>query len=187
MIDEIETEEIEIEKTEEIEGIEEINEDDERQKQKEIKKLEDEINQKEEEYKALYDKYLRVSAEYDNFRKRTAKEKEGIYSDAAIDVLKNILPVLDNIERAVQFCDVSDPEKVFDGFKIIYSQFLNVLEKIGVSEIKSEGETFNPEVHNAVMHEENDEYPDNTIAEVMQKGYIKGDKIIRPAMVKVVN
>ena len=179
--------EIEIEETDEIEELEEINEGDEKQIQKEIKNLEEEIKQKEEEYKALYDKYLRVNAEYDNFRKRTAKEKEGIYSDAAIDVLKNILPVLDNTERAVQFCDVSDPEKVFEGFKIIYAQFLNALEKIGVSEIKSEGENFDPEVHNAVMHEENDEYPDNTITEVMQKGYIKGDKIIRPAMVKVVN
>lgn len=156
-------------------------------KQKEIKKLEEEIKQKEEEYGVLYDKYLRVNAEYDNFRKRTAKEKEGIYSDAAIDVLKNVLPVLDNIERAVQFCDVSEPEKVFEGVRIIYSQFLNALEKIGVEEIKAEGEQFNPEVHNAVMHEQNDDHPENTVAEVMQKGYIKGDRIIRPAMVKVVN
>ncbi|MCL1794684.1 MAG: nucleotide exchange factor GrpE [Oscillospiraceae bacterium] len=161
--------------------------DDLKEKQKEIKNLEGEIKQKDEEYGALYDKYLRVNAEYDNFRKRTAKEKEGIYSDATADVLKNILPVLDNIERAVQFFDVSQPEKVFEGFKIIYSQFLGALEKIGVEEIKSEGEQFNPEVHNAVMHEENDEHPDNTIMEVMQKGYVKGDKIIRPAMVKVVN
>jgi molecular chaperone GrpE len=185
MIDEIEENE-EVEENEENEEVEEatdvINE-----RQKEIKKLEEEIKQKEEDHKILYDKYLRVNAEYDNFRKRTAKEKEGIYSDAAIDVLKYILPVLDNIGRAVQFCDTSDPEKVFEGFKIIYSQFLGTLEKIGVEEIKAEGEQFDPEFHNAVMHEENDGYPDNTITEVMQKGYTKGDRVIRPSMVKVVN
>ena len=158
-----------------------------KEKQKEIKKLEDEIKKKEEEHGSLFDKYLRVNAEYDNFRKRTAKEKEGIYSDAAIDVLKNILPVLDNFERAVQFFDASDPEKVFEGFKIIYSQFLGALEKIGVEEIKSEGEKFNPEIHNAVMHEEDGGQPENTVAAVMQKGYARGDRIIRPAMVKVVN
>ena len=158
-----------------------------KEKQKEIKNLEEAIRKKDEEHGALYDKYLRVTAEYDNFRKRTAKEKEGIYSDAAIDVLKNILPVLDNVERAVQFFDVSEPEKVFEGFKIIHSQFLGALEKIGVEEIKSEGEKFNPEVHNAVMHEENEDQPENTVTDVMAKGYIKGDKIIRPAMVKVVN
>ena len=168
--------------------VEELSESEETDKsEEEIKKLSAEIKQKEDEYKALYDKYLRVIAEYDNFRKRTAKEKEVIYSDATIDVLKNILPVLDNVERAVQFYDVSEPEKFFEGVKIIHSQFLGALEKIGVEEIKSEGEQFDPEIHNAVMHEENDGHPENTVAEVMQKGYAKGDKVIRPAMVKVVN
>jgi molecular chaperone GrpE len=187
MIEEIENiEEIEAKEPETEEEGDKTN-DILKQKQKEIKNLEEAIKKKEEEYNILYDKYLRVNAEYDNFRKRTAKEKEGIYSDASIDVLKNILPVLDNIERAVSFCDVSEPEKVFEGFKIIYSQFINVLNKIGVEEIKSEGEQFNPEIHNAVMHEQNNDHPDNTITEVMQKGYIKGEKIIRPAMVKVVN
>jgi molecular chaperone GrpE len=135
----------------------------------------------------LYDKYLRITAEYDNFRKRTAKEKEGIYSDAVIDVLKNILPVLDNIERAVQFADSSEPEKVSDGVKMIYSQFMNSLSKIGVEEILAAGEKFDPEIHNAVFHEEDESQPDNTVTEVLQKGYIKNDKVIRPAMVKVVN
>jgi len=182
-IENIETEEVETEPEADPGG----PSDDLKERQREIKKLEDEIKQKDEEYKALYDKYLRVNAEYDNFRKRTAKEKEGIYSDAAIDVLKGLLPVLDNIERAVQFCDVSDPEKVFEGFRIIYAQFVGALENIGVTEIKAEGEPFDPEVHNAVLHEENEDYPDNTVAEVMQKGYIKGDRVIRPSMVKVVN
>jgi len=158
-----------------------------KEKQKEIKKLTAELDKKSEDYDVLYDKYLRINAEYDNFRKRTAKEKEGIYSDSVIDVLKTILPVLDNIERAVQFSETSEPEKVSEGLKMIYSQFINSLEKLGVEEIKSEGEQFDPEIHNAVFHEEDESQPDNTVTEALQKGYIRGDKVVRPAMVKVVN
>ena len=154
---------------------------------KEAKKLCAELDRKTGEYDGLYDKYLRINAEYDNFRKRTAKEKEGIYSDAATDVLKNILPILDNIERAVQYADSAEPDKVSDGVKMIYSQFMNSLANIGVEEIKAAGEQFDPEIHNAVSHEEDETQPDNTVTEVLQKGYIKGDKVIRPAMVKVVN
>jgi len=158
-----------------------------KEKSNEIKKLGDELAKKTEDYDNLYDKYLRVNAEYDNFRKRTAKEKEGIYSDAAIDILKNLLPTLDNLERAVQYADATEPEKVSDGVKMIYAQFINSLANIGVEEIKSVGEQFDPEVHNAVFHEEDESKPDNTVTEALQKGYIKGDKVIRPAMVKVVN
>ena len=136
------------------------------------------------EYGELYDRYLRVNAEYENFRKRTAKEKDGIYSGAVTDILKNILPVADNMERALQF---SDAEKVFEGLKIIYSQFAAALERLGVEEIKTDGERFDPLVHNAVFHEEDETKPANTVTETLQKGYIKGDKVIRPAMVKVVN
>ena len=158
-----------------------------KEKQKELKKLSEEFDKKNEEYDVLYDKYLRITAEYDNFRKRTAKEKEGIYSDAVIDVLKNILPVLDNVERAMQFADSSEPEKVSEGVKMIYAQFIKSLSNIGVEEIIASGEKFNPEIHNAVFHEEDENQPANTVADVLQKGYIKGDKIVRPAMVKVVN
>ncbi|MCL2095775.1 MAG: nucleotide exchange factor GrpE [Oscillospiraceae bacterium] len=140
--------------------------------------------EKRKEYDALYDKYLRVAAEYENFRKRTAKEKEGIYSEAVIDVLNNILPISDNMERALQF---SDSEKVLEGMKMIYQQFTDSLARLGVEEIKAEGEKFNPEVHNAVFHEEDGSQPENTVTEVLQKGYARGDKIIRPAMVRVVN
>ena len=136
------------------------------------------------EYDELYDRYLRVNAEYENFRKRTAKEKDGIYAGAVIDVLKDILPVADNMERALQF---SDAEKVFEGFKMICSQFSAAFERLGVEEIKSDGERFDPLIHNAVFHEEDETKPANTVTETLQKGYIKGDKVIRPAMVKVVN
>ncbi|MCL2158564.1 MAG: nucleotide exchange factor GrpE [Oscillospiraceae bacterium] len=153
----------------------------------EIKRLTEEIKQKDAERSALNDKYLRIAAEYENFRKRTAKEKEGIYADATIDALKNILPVLDNFERAMQFSSVSEPEKLAEGIKLIYAQFVASLEKLGVEEIAAAGETFDPEIHNAVMHEQDDSQPENTVTEVMMKGYIKGDRVIRPAMVKVVN
>ena len=158
-----------------------------KEKQKELKKLNEDFTKKNEDYNVLYDKYLRVNAEYDNFRKRTAKEKEGIYADAVADVLKTILPVLDNIERAIQFSENPDAVKISEGIKIIHAQFLNSLNQLGVEEIKAEGEQFNPEVHNAVFHEEDESQPDNTVTEALQKGYIKGDKVIRPAMVKVVN
>ena len=177
---------------EETEIVDESNENAEKnentkQNKKDLKKLRAELEEKNEEYDALYDKYLRVNAEYDNFRKRTAKEKEGIYSDAVIDVLSNILPALDNLERAVQFADSSEPEKVSEGVKMIHAQFINSFAKIGVEEIKAEGEQFDPEIHNAVFHEEDEGKPNNTVTEVLQKGYIRGDKVIRPAMVKVVN
>jgi len=173
------------ETTEEIEDAETV-EDNGKSENKE-KNPGEELEKKNEEYDVLYNKYLRITAEYDNFRKRTAKEKEGIYSDAVADVLKFILPVLDSVERAAQFSETSEPEKVSEGIKMICSQFINSLVKLGVEEIKSEGEQFNPEVHNAVFHEEDESQPDNTVTDVLQKGYIKGDKIIRPAMVKVVN
>jgi molecular chaperone GrpE len=177
--EEIVTEE---ENTEEVEIIEK----DEDEAYKEF-----EESKESEEFKALHDKYIRLYAEYENFRKRTAKEKDEIYSNAAADVLKNIFPVLDSFERALQFSgdaiDAIEPEKVLEGLKMIESQFLNALTKIGVEEIKAEGEQFNPEMHNAVFHETDESKPDNTVTEVLQKGYIKGDKVLREAMVKVVN
>ena len=160
--------------TNESEGIEEVEEVAE----------DGELKKKDKDYDELYDRYLRVRAEYENFRKRTAKEKEGIYSDAIIDVLNNILPVADNMERALQF---SDAEKVLEGIKLIYAQFAESLARMGVGEIKSDGEPFDPAIHNAVAHGEDGTKPENTVAETLQKGYIKGDKVIRPAMVRVVN
>ena len=138
------------------------------------------------ELDALNDKYIRLYAEYENFRKRTAKEKDEIYSNAAADVLKSIFPVLDNFERALQFSG-DEPEKVLEGLKMIETQFLNALAKVGVEEIQAEGGQFNPELHNAVFHEQDENQPENTVIEVLQKGYIKGDRVLRPAMVRVVN
>lgn len=134
------------------------------------------------EYDELYDKYLRSAAEYENYRKRSAKEKENIYSEAVADVLRFLLPVLDNLERAAAY---SEPEKVLDGLKLILNQFADSFSKLGVEEIKAVNEEFNPEFHNAVMLEENSDLPDNTISDVLIKGYRRGDKIIRASSVKV--
>ena len=136
------------------------------------KKLENEIEalrlalaKKEEELAGQNEKYLRVLAEYDNFRKRSRAEHESAYSDAYADAINALLPVLDNIERAASFEDA--------------------LEKLGVTEIETA--SFDPRFHNAVMHVEDESLGEGTIVEVFQKGYKKGDKVIRHAMVKVAN
>ena len=128
------------------------------------------------------DKYLRILAEYDNYRKRTVKEKEGIYSDAYGEALKALLPVADNLELAVRY---DQGDKVVEGVKMVLNQLHDALGKMGIEEIETK--TFDPNVHNAVMHTEDDAYGEGEIVEVFQKGYRKGDKIIRYAMVKVAN
>ena len=131
------------------------------------------------------DKYLRLAAEYDNFRKRTAREKEHVYDDAKIDTIKPFLGVLDNLERGVAQFEEGDPHR--QGLEMICKQFQEVLTKLNVAEIPDFGEKFNPEVHNAVMHTEDENAEENTIVEVFQKGYTLGDKVLRFAMVKVAN
>lgn len=133
---------------------------------------------------AAQDKFMRLSAEYDNYRKRTAKEKEGIYTDSCVDVLKEILPVIDNLERALA-ADGSNGD-LKKGVEMTLKQFNDALEKLNVEEIPADG-NFDPNLHNAVMHIESDEFGENEIAEVFQKGYKRGDKVLRYSMVKVAN
>lgn len=130
------------------------------------------------------DKYLRMIAEYDNYRRRTAKEKDGIYADAYADALKGILPIIDNLERAV---GVSEPEALQKGLSMTLKGAEDALAKMGVTSFGEKGETFDPEKHNAVMHIEDEEHGEGEITEVYQKGYAKGDKILRFAMVIVAN
>ena len=132
-----------------------------------------------------HDQYLRLAAEYDNYRKRTAKEKEGIYANAKIDTIKPFLAVLDNLERGVSQFEEGDAHR--QGMELICKQFSEVLTKLGVAEIPALGEKFDPEKHNAVMHTEDETAAENTVVEVFQKGYTLGDKILRFAMVKVAN
>ena len=131
------------------------------------------------------DKYLRLAAEYDNYRKRTTKEKEGIYADAKLDTVKPFLDVADNLDRAVSLFEEGDPHR--QGVELIAKQLSAVLEKLGVTEIEALGQPFDPEKHNAVMHIEDESFGENTVAEVFQKGYQMGDKVVRFAMVKVAN
>ena len=139
---------------------------------------------KTEECAAINDKYLRMAAEYENFRKRSLKEREGIYADACADCISALLPILDNLERAAQYKN-DDPATVAKGLEMTLKSFYDTLGKLGVTEIPAE--TFDPNVHNAVMHIEDDEHGEGEIVEVLQKGFIKGEKVIRYSMVKVAN
>ena len=164
-----------------------------RQDKKKIKKLEADIAEctKElEKAKAVIaeanDKYTRLFAEFDNYRKRTAKEREGIYTDAYVDAIGEILPILDNMERALQYKD-NDSENIARGLEMIMKSFVDTLGKMGVSEIEALGAEFDPNLHNAVMHVDDEAYGENEIVEVFMKGYRKGDKVLRHSMVKVAN
>ena len=131
------------------------------------------------------DKYLRLAAEYDNYRKRTAMEKESIYGDAKADTIKPLLAVYDNLERGIAQYDEADVHR--QGLELILRQFSEALTKLGVTEIEAKGQPFDPEKHNAVMHVEDEEAGENTVVEVFQKGFMLGDKVLRFAMVKVAN
>ena len=133
------------------------------------------------------DQFMRVCAEYDNFRKRSAKEREGVYADAYADALMQIIPVIDNLERAAGFGNAGDAKQLSDGVNMILSQFTSVLEKMGIEAFGEKGEPFDPNIHNAIMHEEDPEQDESILGEVFQRGYRRGDKIIRCAMVKVIN
>ena len=132
------------------------------------------------------DQFLRLYAEYDNFRKRSQKEKQDIYSSSKADVIKEILPVLDNFERAASNKEAS-PEDYQKGIEMIFNQFVQILSKQGVESFGEKGDAFDPNIHNAVMTVEDDSLGENVIAEVFTKGYKLGDKIIRDAVVKVAN
>lgn len=133
------------------------------------------------------DQYLRLAAEYDNFRKRSQKEKEAIYSDCKSSVINELLTVIDNFERCVDFNENTSFEDYRKGVEMTYKQFTSALAKLGIESFGAEGETFDPNLHNAVMHEENEDLPENTITKVLMKGYKTGDKIIRAAVVAVAN
>lgn len=139
----------------------------------------------EEQYAALNDKYLRLCAEYDNFRRRSQKEKDSLYGDVKAETLKKFLPVYDNLVRAL--AQSTADEAYRKGVEMIMTQFNTTMEKLGVSEIDCLGKTFDPAFHNAVMHVDDEEKGENEIVEVFQKGFIMGDKVIRFAMVKVAN
>ena len=149
-----------------------------------IAELEKKLEEKDAALAEQNDKYMRMMAEYDNFRKRSAKEKEGTYADAYADALTSILPIIDNLERAV---GVSEAEAVLKGLEMTLKGAAEALTKMGVEAFGAEGDQFDPNIHNAVMMVESDERAEGEIVSVFQKGYRKGDKIIRYAMVTVAN
>ena len=134
---------------------------------------------------AQEDKYLRLAAEYDNYRKRTAKEKEALWTDIKADTAAAFLPVYDNLERAVNQPTADEAYK--KGVEMTMNQLKEVFSKLGIEEIPALGETFDPNLHNAVMHIDDENFGENTIAEVFQAGFRCGEKVIRFSMVKVAN
>ncbi len=150
--------------------------------QNEIESLKKQLEDKEAELAEQKETHLRLAAEYDNFRRRSKAEREGVYAEACSDVVGEFLPVLDNIERAAAY--VTD-ENTAAGIQMMAKAFAETLEKLGVTEI--ECKTFDPNFHNAVMHIDDEQYGEGEIVEVFQKGFKRGDKVIRYAMVKTAN
>ena len=146
-----------------------------------------ELDKANEQIAALSDKLIRNAAEFDNYKKRTAREKEDFYKSAVCETIAPLLPVLDNLERAVAAAeDSGESGSVLDGVKMVKKQFEDALKSIGVEPIEAVGEQFDPEKHNAVMTADSDE-DENTVLEEFQKGYIYRDKVVRHSMVKVSN
>ena len=185
-------EEIEEEKTGETAAEETENKAEEKadskkdKKNKKESKKEIEIKEAAEKLiKEEKEKYLRLCAEYDNFRKRSQKERESLYADIKADTLLKFLPVYDNLVRAL--AQSTADEAYRKGVEMIMTQFNTTLEKLGITEIEALGKTFDPNMHNAVMHVEDENFGENEVVEVFQKGFKLNDKVIRFAMVKVAN
>ena len=168
-------------------------ENDKKEKKSEIKRLRGEL---EETKKALEeakttadeanDKYLRTLAEYDNFRKRTQTERANIYGNAVSDTLSGLLPIIDNLQIAQKYSG-GDAEKIAEGVNMILSKLPETLDRLGVKAFGEVGEKFDPNLHNAVMHEDDETKGENEIVDVLQCGYMYGEKVLRYAMVKVAN
>ena len=166
--------------TEEIEKPENaLSEEDEEKK-------EEEINPLQEKYDTLNNQYIRLAADFDNYRKRQEQEKEALLKYGAENTLKKMIEVLDNFERGIKAIEtVEDCEKVKECYNLAYKNFTDVLTRAGLETIKAEGEEFDPNFHEAVMQTPTSEKPENTIIAELQKGYKLGDKVLRPTLVNV--
>ena len=153
--------------------------------EKKAAKGKEELAAKDAEIAQLNDRYLRICAEYDNFRRRSQKEKESLYGDIKADTVTKFLPVYDNLERALK--QTTEDEAYRKGVEMIMAQFNSTLEKLGVTPIESLGQTFDPTLHNAVMHVDDETKGENEVVEVFQQGFKIGEKVVRFAMVKVAN
>ncbi|WHH60428.1 nucleotide exchange factor GrpE [Petroclostridium sp. X23] len=163
-------------------------ENDAASQQADIEVLKAELEEKSKKSDEYLSMLQRTMAEFDNYKKRTAKEKEGIFSDAVCDTASHFLTVLDNLERAVDSCkEGADAGKLLEGVEMVLKQFKDSLSKLGIEEIEAKGKNFDPELHNAVMHVEDEEVGESIVLEEFQKGYKLKDKVIRHSMVKVAN
>ena len=171
--------------TVEAEVVETEKKADKKDRKKDKKKEADKSEELEKQLAAANDKYLRICAEYDNFRRRSQKEKDALYGDIKADTVQKFLPIYDNLERALK--QGTEDEAYRKGVEMIMTQFNSTLEKLGVTAIESLGQTFDPGLHNAVMHVDDETKGENEIVEVFQQGFKLGDKVIRFAMVKVAN
>ena len=152
---------------------------------KEEPKEESELEKAQKALAKEHDQYLRLAAEYDNFRKRSRKEKEALYTDVKAETTAKFLPVFDNLERAL--ANETSDEAYKKGVELIMVEFKKIMAGLGVEEFGCVGDSFDPNAHNAVMHVENEELGENVIAQVFQKGFRIGDKVIRHAVVQVAN
>lgn len=171
------------------EGAETLAEDSvEKEKRGFFGKKKEKKDKKDEQIEELTDRLKRSMAEFENFRKRTGKEKEQMFETGAKSVIEKILPIVDNFERGL--ASATDEDKanpVVEGMEMVYKQLMTTLEEIGVKAIEAEGMEFDPNLHNAVMHEENEELGENIVSAELQKGYTYRDTVVRHSMVKVAN
>ncbi|MBP3377288.1 MAG: nucleotide exchange factor GrpE [Clostridia bacterium] len=166
---------------------------DKKEKRSEVKKLKTEIEDLKKALEAekaradeTNDKYLRLAAEYDNFRKRTQADRKNIYTDAVSETLGGLLPTIDNLQYAAKYSG-GDAEKVAEGLNMILSKLPETLEKMNIKAFGEPGETFDPNIHNAILHVDDESLGEGEIVEVLQQGYMYGERVLRYAMVKVAN
>ena len=176
--------EVKSETVEKTENTEKTEKKEKKSSKKELEALKKEVEELKKAVEEKNEMFLRMAAEYENYRKRTAKEKEGLYGDAYIDAVTQLLPILDNLERAVAF---SESGNLAEGVNLTLNMFKETFTKMGVEEIVTENAEFDPNLHNAVMHVDDESVGENMIVETFSKGYKRGDKVIRYAMVKVAN
>uniref|UniRef100_UPI003FF0C54F nucleotide exchange factor GrpE n=1 Tax=Candidatus Fimivicinus sp. TaxID=3056640 RepID=UPI003FF0C54F len=158
----------------------------EKGKDQEAVRLQEQLDAMQKELDAQKDQYLRLAAEYDNFRKRSQREREAAFNDSKAAVLTEILPVIDNFERAAQNKEASY-EDFQKGIDMTFQQLMEIFTKLGAEPFGEAGEPFDPNIHNAVMHVEDEAFDENVVTDVFSKGYKLGDRVLRHAMVKVAN
>lgn len=159
----------------------------EKKKSKKEDKKDDKSEKLQKELDEKNEQYLRLAAEYDNFRRRSQREKEALYGECKATVIKELLGVIDNFERCISFGENTSFEDYRKGVEMTYKQWNDALAKLGIESFGEVGEEFDPNLHNAIMHAEDENLPENSIQNVLMKGYKLGDKVIRPAMVAVAN